>query len=286
MLAMVHALGLCNSATSTSLSGGQQQRVAIARALVNEPKVLLLDEPLGALDLKLRKDMQQELKNIQKVTGDHLHLRHARPGGGAEHVRHDRRHEATGRIQQIGTPHGHLQRADERLRRRLHRREQHRRRRHERGLSASISAARPSTCVDKRLCRKRAVSTSSSVPEDVDIVPPEKGKLCGTVTTVTFMGVHNEAIVDIDGFKWMIQTTDPVEEGALYRHRAGARRHPHHEKIRIFRHVRRLFLLLTTSWTSCPTRTRRKKNEQTGKTDGGARTAPCSRRIRSGRCCS
>ena len=51
-------------------------------------------------------------------------------------------------------------------------------------------------------------------PEDVDIVPPEKGMLCGTVTSVTFMGVHNEAIVDIRGFKWMIQTTDPVEEGA------------------------------------------------------------------------
>jgi spermidine/putrescine transport system ATP-binding protein len=48
----------------------------------------------------------------------------------------------------------------------------------------------------------------------VDLVPAEKGQIQGTVTTVTFMGVHNEAIVDIDGFKWMIQTTDPVEEGA------------------------------------------------------------------------
>ena len=68
------------------LSGGQQQRVALARALVNRPAALLLDEPLGALDLKLRKEMQLELKEIQQRTGHDVRLRHARPGGGADDV--------------------------------------------------------------------------------------------------------------------------------------------------------------------------------------------------------
>ena len=195
----------------TGLSGGQQQRVAIARALVNEPKVLLLDEPLGALDLKLRKDMQQELKKIQKSTGITFIF-----------VTHDQEEALSmsdtivvmseGKIQQIGTPTdiynepknafvadfiGESNILDGIM---------------NEDYSVSFSG-HTFRCLDTGFAKGEAVDVVVR-PEDVDIVPKEDGMLCGTVTSVCFMGVHNEIIVDINGFKWMIQTTDSVEDSA------------------------------------------------------------------------
>ncbi len=191
-----------------SLSGGQQQRVAIARALVSKPSVLLLDEPLAALDLKLRKDMQQELKKIQKATGITFVF-----------VTHDQEEALSmsdtvvvmseGRIQQIGTPVDIY---------------------NEPKNAFVADFIGESNILDGVMLRDRKVSFAGHVfdcvdsgfelkepvdvvvrPEDVDIVPEEKGMLKGVVTSVTFLGVHYEIIVDIDGFKWMIQTTDFVD---------------------------------------------------------------------------
>lgn len=204
MLALVNLRGFEKRSVST-LSGGQQQRVAIARALVNNPKVLLLDEPLAALDLKLRKDMQKELKNIQRETGITF-----------VYVTHDQEEAlsmsdtivvmANGKIQQIGTSTdiynepenafvadfiGESNILD--------------------GVMLEDYKVRFSNhtfeCVDKGFDPKEPVDVVVR-PEDVDIVPVERGMLRGKVTSVVFKGVHWEIIVDIDGFKWMIQTTD------------------------------------------------------------------------------
>ena len=196
----------------STLSGGQQQRVAIARALINEPEVLLLDEPLGALDLKLRKDMQTELKNIQQKTGITF-----------IYVTHDQEEAlsmsdkvvvmAGGRIQQIGTPTdiynepvnafvadfiGESNILD--------------------GVMLRDYKAKFSgqifDCLDSGFAEGEKVDIVVR-PEDVDVVPAEKGMLRGVVTSVTFKGVHYEIIVDIGGFKWMIQTTDYVAPDAV-----------------------------------------------------------------------
>ena len=194
----------------TQLSGGQQQRVAIARALVNRPKVLLLDEPLGALDLKLRKDMQNELKRIQQSLGITF-----------IYVTHDQEEALAmsdtvvvmdgGKIQQIGTPEDiynepknafvadfigesnildGIMRAD--------------------GVVEIFN--RKFQCLDKGFLPDEPVDVVIR-PEDVDIVPEDQGQLKGTVTSVTFKGVHYDTIVDFYGFMWLIQTTDfcPVD---------------------------------------------------------------------------
>lgn len=192
------------------LSGGQQQRVAIARALINRPKVLLLDEPLGALDLKLRKDMQSELKKIQKQTGITF-----------IYVTHDQEEALSmsdvvvvmseGKIQQIGSPTDIYNEPENAFVADFI------------GESNIVDGVMNSdfkvtfsghsfTCVDSGFAENESVDVVVR-PEDVDVVGKEEGMLRGIVTSVTFKGVHYEIIVDIKGFKWMIQTTDYVGEG-------------------------------------------------------------------------
>jgi len=204
MLTLVNLKGLEKRNIST-LSGGQQQRIAIARAIANHPKVLLLDEPLAALDLKLRKDMQKELKKIQEQLGITFIF-----------VTHDQEEALTmsdrvvvmdnGKIQQVGTPQdiynepqnafvadfiGESNIVD--------------------GVMLKDFSVRFSgqtfVCLDKGFDENEDVDVVVR-PEDVDIVPTDKGMLTGIVTSVSFLGVHYEIIVDIGGFKWMIQTTD------------------------------------------------------------------------------
>ena len=194
------------------LSGGQQQRVAIARALVNEPQVLLLDEPLGALDLKLRQEMQVELKNMQQ-----------RLGITFIYVTHDQEEALTmsdtivvlkdGVIQQIGTPTDiynepknpfvadfigesniipGIMLQDYKVRMN--------------GVTYD--------CVDKGFGKNTEVDVVVR-PEDIDIVPAEGARVVGKAVSVVFMGVHYEVDVDCGGYEWIIQTTDFVERGQV-----------------------------------------------------------------------
>ncbi len=187
------------------LSGGQQQRVAIARAVINRPRVLLLDEPLAALDYKLRKDMQNELKNIQRQLGITFVF-----------VTHDQEEALSmsdtvvvmneGKIQQIGTPTdiynepvnafvadfiGESNIIDGTM---------------VRDFLVRLDG-RDFTCLDQGFAPGEPVDVVIR-PEDVDIVPTFQGMLEGKVTSVTFKGVHYEMIIEVCGFKWMVQTTD------------------------------------------------------------------------------
>ena len=204
MLDVVNLKGFEKRSVS-SLSGGQQQRVAIARALVNRPKVLLLDEPLGALDMRLRKDMQNELKRIQQAMGITF-----------IYVTHDQEEALSmsdtvvvmdkGQIQQIGTPEDIYNEPKNAFVADFI------------GESNIIDgvmyedfevefAGQAFKCVDKGFAPNEPVDVVIR-PEDIDIVKPAESHLVGTVTGITFKGLNYDIIVEFKGFKWLIQTTD------------------------------------------------------------------------------
>ncbi len=209
MLEIVSLKGFQNRKV-TSLSGGQQQRVAIARALVNQPKVLLLDEPLGALDMRLRKDMQNELKRIQQT----LEITFI-------YVTHDQEEALAmsdtvvvmdkGCIQQIGSPVdiynepknafvadfiGESNILDGIMRK---------------DYEVECFGHRYQ-CLDKGFGKNEPVDVVIR-PEDIDIVSPTAGYLSAEVTNVIFKGTFYDTFVDVEGFKWLIQTTDAHQVG-------------------------------------------------------------------------
>ena len=193
-----------------SLSGGQQQRIAIARASVNEPKLLLLDEPLGALDLKLRQDMQYELIRLKNELGITF-----------IYVTHDQEEALTmsdtivvmnqGYIQQIGTPekiYNEPENAfvadfigDSNIIDGIMIRDE---------LVSIFGQKFP--CVDKGFGTNKPVDVVIR-PEDVDLVKPEEGTLTGTVTHLIFKGVHYEMEVTANGFEWLVHSTDMFPVG-------------------------------------------------------------------------
>ena len=209
---MLSLIGLSDYAKRdvTSLSGGQQQRVAIARALVNEPKVLLLDEPLGALDAKLRKGMQIELKKIQREVGITFIF-----------VTHDQEEALSmsdtvvvmneGIIQQVGTPEDIYNEPENRFVASFI------------GESNIIEAVMKQDllvsfdgydfpCVDKGFKTNEDVEVVIR-PEDIDIVKPEEAKLKGVVKSIIFKGVHHEIVVEAEHRNYLIHTTDYFEPG-------------------------------------------------------------------------
>ena len=210
MLKMVKLFDYANRRID-SLSGGQQQRIAIARALVNRPKVLLLDEPLGALDLKLRQDMQYELKEIQREMGITFIF-----------VTHDQEEALTmsdtivvvndGQIQQIGTPVDIYNEP---------------RNRFVANFIGESNIVRGVMLEDYKVefenhvfeCVDRGYNANEVVdivirPEDLQIVSKDKGAFTGVVDTVIFKGVHYEIIVMVEGREYIVHSTQSAEVGA------------------------------------------------------------------------
>ncbi|HBY72608.1 MAG TPA: spermidine/putrescine ABC transporter ATP-binding protein, partial [Lachnospiraceae bacterium] len=194
-----------------SLSGGQQQRIAIARAIVNEPKVLLLDEPLGALDLKLRQDMQYELIRLKNELGITF-----------IYVTHDQEEALTmsdtivvmnqGYIQQIGTPEDIYNEPKNAFVADFI------------GDSNIIASTMIEDklvnilgtnfpCVDTGFGRNKPVDVVIR-PEDIDLVKPEEGIITGRVTSLIFKGVHYEMDVMANGHEWLVHSTDLFPVGS------------------------------------------------------------------------